>query len=45
MYLVVAELLQKGVADLRETEALLALDDEGDNVNAVERHRADLQFL
>jgi len=43
--LVVAELLQQGVADLREAEPLLALDQQRDDVNPVERHGAHLQLL
>lgn len=39
---VVAELLEQGVGDLGETEALLLFDEEGDDRNAVENDSADL---
>lgn len=43
--LVVAELFQQRVADLRQAEPLLALDHQGHDVDPVEGNRAHLQLL
>lgn len=43
--LVVAELLQQGVADLRQAQPLLALDHQRHDVDPVKRHGTHLQLL
>ena len=42
MYLVVAEVLEKSVGDLRQTEALLAVNHQTDDGDASQQHGAHM---